>query len=90
MAAIGIFRSQTSQMPGTAKPFSDMVTRRGMSTATKPIMENKNNPVVNISGFTTLRGKARQGTTPAVGGLRTIGQGSSGSSMRRGTRGLIR
>ena len=91
----GIFRSQTQQMPMTARPFSQPVIKRKTTTATAPIdRDSPAAPVINISGYSTVRGYAQQGITPRTGKLRANeGNSSSGatsSTLRSTGRGLMR
>ena len=65
MSKLGIYRSQTQQMPGTVQPYTAVPIIRRMSTATRLIADS--GKVINISGYSTVRGVALQGRTPTPG-----------------------
>lgn len=73
---IGVYRSQSNQMPGTQPFGSSTAIVRRMSTATVPIQEANSTPI-NVSGYTTVRGVASQG--------RSGGQGSGAASSHLAT-----
>ena len=63
---LGVYRSQTQQMPMTQPAFSAQPIIRHMSTATKPMMD-KTTEAKDVSGYTTVAARAVQGRTPAAG-----------------------
>ena len=79
MSKVGVFRSQTQQMPMTARPLSATPIIRRMSTATKKIQESGTN-VIDISGYTTVHGYAAQGRTPSPGAGSASHHNSAGNT----------
>jgi hypothetical protein len=63
-----IFRSQSSQMPGTDAPFSASPIRRRMSTAIGKISDAPaNRQTINVSGYTTVKANVFVGKTQSAG-----------------------